>query len=101
MVIHILDNDEQYKAKYKNHVVSYSSCFCHWCHISNNFHLFKAKGVDSGYSGGKPGYVSGNKIIAWIMDRFHIVIIGTVFSCSAFLIVLALKVHQLITRNDR
>ncbi len=54
------------------------------------------EGVDSGYWGGEPGYVRGNRFMVWVMDRFHIVIIGTGLSSVFFLILLFIKLFETI-----
>lgn len=54
-----------------------------------------ARGIDSGYFGGKPGFVSGEGILVWFVKRLHILIIGGFFGFFAFLIILVLKIHQL------
>ena len=59
------------------------------------FIYFAAQGIDSGYFGGRPGYVSGDGILVWLVERLHIVIIGSFFGFFAFLAVLVLKIHQL------
>ncbi|MDG1332323.1 MAG: hypothetical protein P8P74_08325 [Crocinitomicaceae bacterium] len=59
------------------------------------FIYLAAQGIDSGYFGGKPGYVSGDGVLIWLVERLHVVIITGFFGFFAFLIILVLKVHQL------
>jgi hypothetical protein len=60
------------------------------------FIYFAVQGIDSGYFGGRPGYVSGSGILVWLVERLHIMIIGSFFGFFAFLSILILKTHQLI-----
>lgn len=55
---------------------------------------FVVRGVDSGYWGGKPGYVSGNEFMVWILGKFHILLIGTVLSTIIFLFMFVVKLYD-------
>jgi uncharacterized membrane protein YgaE (UPF0421/DUF939 family) len=58
------------------------------------FIFFVVKGVDSGYWGGRPGYVSGSGVMVWFIGKLHLIIVGTAVSVIVFIIMLITKIYD-------